>query len=147
MWYASIPLSDQPPFYSLPYKEVTKLGDSLVPLLSPHYATDEITRLFLPETYPTPLLPVPPPPSAKPLFPPDLELADPPLLSDTAPLPGPSKSSRSRKPKDLVVLPDSPQPGSLAEELLADATHQATARECEAAQLDELIRNNTDPTG
>ena len=145
-WYASIPTRDQPSFFSLPYKEVTKLGDSLVPLLAPHYPADEITRLFLPETYPTPLLPVPPPPPTEPLFLPDFVLSVPPLLSDAAP-PVPSKSSRSHKSKDLVTIPKSPPPGSLAAELKAEAAHRATAKEREAAQLDELIRNNTDPGG
>ena len=46
-----------------------------------------------------------------------------------------------------MTLPDSPPPGSLAAELIADAAHKATAKEREAAQLDELIRTNTDPTG
>ena len=31
--------------------------------------------------------------------------------------------------------------------MIADAAHQATAKEREVAQLDELIRNNTDPAG
>ena len=126
---------------------MTKLGDSLVPLLAPHYAVDEITRLFLPETYPTPLLPVPPPAPTEPLFLPDFQLSVPPLLTDTVPFSGPSKSSQSHKSTDLVVLPKSPPPGSVAAELIADAAHRATAKEREAAQLDELIRNNTDPDG
>ena len=46
-----------------------------------------------------------------------------------------------------MILPDSPPPGSLAAEMRADAAHKATAKEREAAQLDELIRNNTDPDG
>ena len=126
---------------------MTKLGDSLVPLLSPHYPADEITRLFLPETYPTPLLPVPPPPRNDTLFLPNFKLTDPPLLAGPAPPSGPAKPPRSRKPQDLVTLPDSPPPGSLAAELIADAEHKATAKEREAVQLDELIKNNTDPTG
>ena len=126
---------------------MTKLGDSLVPLLSPHYPADEITRLFLPETYPTPLLPVPPPPTTDPLFLPDFTLIDPPLLAGPASSSFPVKPPRSRKPQDLVVLPDSPPPGSLAAELIADAAHKATDKEREAARLDEFIKNNTDPTG
>ena len=149
-WYASIPPSDQPSFYLLPYKGVTSLGDSLVPLLSPHYSDEEITCLFIPETYPTPLLPVLPPPTrntTKPLFLPDFDIADPPLLANSAPPPGPTKPHHSRKTKDLVILPDSPPAGSLATELLADAVHQATSKECNTEQLEEFIRNHTNPTG
>ena len=45
------------------------------------------------------------------------------------------------------MFSDSPPPGSLAAELIADAAHKATDKEREAAQLDELIKNNTDPSG
>ena len=147
-WYASLPDGDQPAFDSAFYQEVTALGDVLVSILSPHYSDDDITQLFLSEPYPTPLPPVPPlsaRTTTKPLFLPDSESATPPPLASSAP---PSALPRQRKTRDLVTLPeDPPPPGSLAAELLADASHHAADREREARQLDELIKNNTDPDG
>ena len=128
---------------------MTALGDSLVPLLSPHYSDDDITRLFIPEPYPTPLLPMPPHPACqntKPLFLPDTKTKISPQLE--SPFPPIALDKPQYKMKDLVILPDNlPPAGSLAAELLVEAKYQATAKEREAAQLAELLKNNTDPTG
>ena len=112
-----------------------ELGDTLVAFLTPHYSADDVTRLFLPEPYPTPLPPLPvrnDPPPTEPLFLPHTPTPDPPLqtLQET--------SHRT---------PERPAPGSLAAELAAEAAFQASSKDREAEQLDELIRNNTDPSG
>ena len=112
-----------------------ELGDTLVSFLTPHYSADDITRLFLPEPYPTPLPPLPvlnEPPPPEPLFLPDTLTPDPP----------PQKLRESSQ-----RTPEPPAPGSLAAELAAEAAFQASARDREAQQLEELIRNNTDPSG
>ena len=56
-WLDSIPPADQPVFRTRQYEEVVELGDTLVAFLTPHYSADDVTRLFLPEPYPTPLPP------------------------------------------------------------------------------------------
>ena len=127
---------------------MTALGDVLVSILSPHYSDDDITQLFLPDPYPTPPPPIPPLSArntTEPLFLPESKSPTPPPLASSAP---PSAPPRKRKTRDLVTLPeDPPLPGSLAAELLADAAHHAGDRERETRQLDELIKNNTDPDG
>ena len=112
-----------------------ELGDTLVAFLTPHYSADDVTRLFLPEPYPTPLPPLPvrnDRPPSEPLFLPHTPTPDPPLqtLQET--------SQRT---------PERPAPGSLAAELAAEAAFQASAKERDAQQLEELIQTNTDPAG
>ena len=134
-WLDSIPPADQPVFRTRQYDEVVELGDTLVAFLTPHYSADDVTRLFLPEPYPMPLPPLPvrtEPPPTEPLFLPNTPTPDPPLQTLRA------SSQRT---------PDRPAPGSLAAELAAEAAFQASAKDREAQQLDELIQNNTDPSG
>ena len=144
-WLDSIPPADQPVFWTQQYEDVVELGDTLVLFLTSHYSADGVTRLFLREPYPTPLPPIPSlsePPPPEPLFLPDLDPVDPP--PQTAPAkPAPPKKTQGSSHR----TPDPPKPRTLAAELEAEAAFQATARECEAQQLDELIWNNTDPTG
>ena len=129
------------------------LGDSLVPLLAPHYSDDEITRLFVPEPYPTPLLPMPPPPArqnTEPLFLPDRDSLEPLVPSVSLPPLDSSQPARQIRRTPMVRLPPSPDPpasGTLAAELAADVAHQASEKEREAQQLLDFIRTNTDPTG
>ena len=122
-----------------------ELGDTLVSFLTPHYSANDVTCLFLPEPYPTPLLHLPTrnsPPPPEPLFLPD-------ILT-----PKPTSQALPSKPTPPQKVPESSQwtvdllaPGSLAAELAAEAAFQASAKEREAQQLEELIQNNTDPTG
>ena len=108
------------------------LGDSLVPLLAPHYSDDDITRLFALEPYPTPLLPMPPPPArqnTEPLFLPERDSVEPPTPSVSMPPLYSSQPARQTRRTPLVQLPPSPDPpaaGSLATELAADAAHKAS---------------------
>ena len=119
-------------------------------ILSPHYSNDNIMRLFIPEPYPTPLLLMPPPPACpntKPLFLPDTETEDSPQLASSLPPLAPTKPHHLHKTKDLVILPNDPSPtGSLAVELIVEATYHATAKEHKAAQLADLLKN-TNPMG
>ena len=153
MWFSSIPRSDQPAFSSTRYEEVVALGDSLVPLLAPHYSNDEITHLFAPEPYPTPLLPMPPPPACQniePLFLPERDSMEPPVLSVSMPPLDSSQPARQTRRTPLVRLPPTPDPpatGTQAAELAADAAHQASEKEREAQRLADFIKNNTDPSG
>ena len=127
------------------------LGDSLVPILAPHYSDDDITRLFAPEPYPTPLLPMPPPPpcqNTEPLFLPERDSVEPPAPSvSMPPLDSPARQARRTPLVQLPPSPDPPAPGSLAAELAADATHKASEKEREAQQLADFVKNNTDPSG
>ena len=129
------------------------LGDSLVPILAPHYSEDDITRLFAPEPYPTPLLPMPPPPSrqnTEPLFLPERDSVEPPAPSISMPPPDSSQPAlRTRRPPlvQLPPSPDPPAPGSLAAELAADVAHQASEKEKDAQRLKDFIQHHTDPSG
>ena len=129
------------------------LGDSLVPLLAPHYSDDKITCIFAPDPYPMPLLPMPPPSArhnTEPLFLPDRDSVEPPAPSVSMPLLESSQSARQTCQTLMVRLPPSPDPpaaGSLAAELAADIAHQATEKERDAQRLAEFIKTNTDPSG
>ena len=127
------------------------LGDSLVPLLAPHYSDDEITRLFAPEPYPTPLLPMPPPSARQntdPLFLPDRDSVEPPAPSvSMPPLESAVRQTRRTPLVQLPPSPDTPAPGSLAAEFAADAAHQASEKERESQRLADFVKNHTDPSG
>ena len=129
------------------------LGDSLVPLLAPHYSNEEITRLFTPEPYPTPLLPMPPPTAhqnTEPLFLPDRDSVEPQALSVSMPPPDSSQPPRQTRRTQMVRLPPSPDPpaaGSLAAELAADIAHRASEKERDAQRLTDFLKTNTDPSG
>ena len=128
-------------------------GDSLVPLLAPHYPNNEITSLFAPEPYPTPLLPMPPPPPRKntePLFLPDRDSVEPVAPSISLPPLDSSQPARQTRRTPLIRLPpspDAPAAGSLVAELAADAAHQAGEKEREAQRLADFVKNHTDPSG
>ena len=103
----------------------------------------------MPETYPMPLLPILPPSTrhnTEPLFLPEPETKDSPQLASSVPPTAPTKPPHLRKTRDLVVSSDNPPAGSLAAELIAEAAYQASAKEHKAVQLDDLIKNNTNPT-
>ena len=114
---------------------------------------DEITCLFTPEPYPTPLLPMPPPPArqnTEPLFLPDRDSVEPPAPSVSMPPPDSTQPARQTHRTPIVHLPPSPDPpatGSLAAELAADAAHQASEKERDTQRLANFIRTNTDPSG
>ena len=125
-------------------------GDSLVPLLAPHYSDEEITRLFAPKPYATPLLPMPPPPArqnTEPLFLPERDSVEPPVPSMSLP---PLNSARTTRRTPLVRLPPTPElpaAGSLESELAAAAAYEASEKEREAQRLADFLKSNTDPTG
>ena len=124
---------------------MVELGDTLVSFLTPHYSADDVTCLFLPEPYLTPLPPLPmrnDPPPSMPLFLPDTLASKPP---SQAPLSKPTPPQKA--PESSQQTPKPPAPGSLAAELAAEAAFQASAKERDAQQLEELIQNNTDPAG
>ena len=126
------------------------LGDSLVPLLAPHYTDEEITRLFAPEPYPTPLLPMLSPSArqnTEPLFLPERASVELPVPSMSLP---PLDSARQTRRTPLVRLPPTPEfpaAGSLEAELAAAAAYEASEKEREAQRLKDFIQTNTDPTG